>query len=87
MYQGDRGRVKRVVVDGDQRAARQPLDAVEQRNLVRVAEGQCRPDRAGRVGRATDAVDIAFGIGRHLVVDNVGDSVDIDSPSRDIRSH
>lgn len=42
--------------------------------------------RAGSPG-ATDSMDIAFRFARKVEVDDVGDAVNVDSPSGDVRRH
>jgi hypothetical protein len=55
----------------------QPLDALELAALAAVAERQSDARSAGARG-AADAMDVALGLGRQLVVDDVGHALHID---------
>src|SRR5262249_25071796 len=61
----------------------QPLDALELAALAAVAERQRDARGAGARG-ATDAMDVALGVGRQLVVDDVGYTRDIDAARGEI---
>src|SRR5258708_2862996 len=61
----------------------QALDALELAALAAVAERQSDARGAGARG-AADAVDIALGIGRQLVVDDVGHAHDVDAARGEI---
>ena len=86
MYGADRGRVKGVIVDWGKRALGQLLDRSEHRDLLEVAKGERSTGCPGAGGPA-DSVDVAFGIVWQLVVDDMRDSIDIDSPRDDVGRH
>ena len=64
----------------------QALDSAQQRDFLEVAQrkGDARPSGPGR---AADAVHIIFGVLGQLVIDDVGDAFDVQSPGNDIRGH
>ena len=68
--------------DGDALVG-QPLDALELAALAAVAERQGDARGAGARG-AADAMDVALGVGRQLVVDDVGDARDVDAARGEI---
>ena len=72
--------------DNAQPCARQPLDIAEVLALVRRAERNGHALGAG-ARRAANAVHIAFGNIRQLVVDDVRDLVDVDPTRRDVGRH
>ena len=51
-----------------------------------IAEGECHASGSGP-RRSPDAVDVAFGLVGKLVVDDVGDVVDVDAPGGDVGRH
>ena len=61
----------------------QPLDALELAALASVAERQGNARSAGARG-AADAMDVALGVGRQLVVDDVGHAHDVDAARGEI---
>src|SRR5437660_10753037 len=68
--------------DGDALVG-QPLDALELAALARIAERQRDARSAGARG-AADAMDVALGVGRQLVVDDVGHADDVDAARGEI---
>src|SRR5688500_2526394 len=68
--------------DGDALVG-QPLDALELAALAAVAERQGDARGAGARGTA-DAMDVALGVGRQLVVDDVGDARHVDAARGEI---
>src|SRR5437762_3477012 len=85
---GTLGRCRRHVLvgwrrnDGDALVG-QPLDALELAALARIAERQRDARSAGARG-AADAMDVALGVGRQLVVDDVGHAHDVDAARGEI---
>ena len=69
--------VGRRLDDGDALVG-QALDALELAALAAVAERQGDARGAGTRG-AADAMDVALGVGRQLVVDDVRDARDVDA--------
>src|SRR5712691_6777393 len=59
------------------------LDAAQLAALAAVAERQGDARGAGARG-AADAMDVALGVGRQLVVDDVGHAVDIDAARSEV---
>ena len=49
-------------------------------------KGDGNPVHIGPPG-SPDAVDVVLGVGREIVIDHVGDSVDVDASSRDVGGH
>src|SRR5215212_10385942 len=74
--------VGRCLDDGDALVG-QPLDALELAALAAVAERQGDARGAGTRG-AADAMDVALGVGRQLVVDDVRDARDVDAARGEI---
>src|SRR5215216_2496648 len=74
--------VGRRLDDGDALVG-QPLDALELAALAAVAERQGDARGAGTRG-AADAMDVALGVGRQLVVDDVRDARDVDAARGEI---
>ena len=75
-----------MIVDCGERALGQLLDRSEHRDLLEVAKGQRSAGCPGASGPA-DSVDVAFGIVWQLVVDDMRDSIDIDSSRDDVGRH
>src|SRR5258707_10993773 len=71
--------------DGDALVG-QPLDALELAALTAVAERQRDARGAGARG-AADAMDVALGVSRQLVVDDVRDARDVDAARGEIGRH
>src|SRR5262245_19967903 len=61
----------------------EPLDALELAALTAVAEGDGDARGAGPRG-AADAMDVALGVGRQLVVDDVGHALHVDAAGRKV---
>lgn len=66
--------------------ANQFLDRPEFGVLVRRAERNGNPIGSGSA-RPTNAMNIALRLDRHVVIDHVSHSVDVDAPRGDIRGH
>ena len=69
--------------DDGQGHARQPLNAPQDRHFLRRAKRQGDAFRPGP-GRAADPVHIALLVVGQVVVDNVGNSLHVDTPGDDI---
>jgi len=62
----------------------QLLDSLQHQNFRRITEGDCGSRRA-RPRRAANTMHVAFRVVRHFVVDDVGNSIDVDPPGNNIR--
>src|SRR5215813_13228028 len=61
----------------------EPLDALELPALARIAERDGDARGAGARG-AADAMDVALGVGRQFVVDDVGHALHVDAARREV---
>lgn len=66
--------------------ANESLDVAKQIALRTVAQGNGAAFGAG-TSRAADAMDISFGFLRQIIINNKGDSLDVNTPGGDVGCH
>src|ERR1700733_10529874 len=71
------------IVHRGNRAANEPLDGVQVRDFVTIAERNGH-SRRPRAAGAADAMHIRFGLVGQIVVDDVSDAVDVDAAAGDV---
>ena len=80
---GDRGSFEVATLGSRNRLTSHPLDVAQEASLALVAEGDRDARGAGPRG-PPDAVDVGLRLHRQVVVEDVGDAVDVEASRRDV---